>query len=149
MDLGKNNQARRIALLLSMAILLMPVRSFAVDRDVRAVLTTSAYGAAAGTALGLVSWPLTGKAKNIFLGSAIGLVLGVVAGIYFISNRDDPDNPLRADGLSPWARETAPSLPPTVMEWEEIHQASLTQARHDFSSATPTVLGVQVVVGEF
>lgn len=43
--------------------------------------------------MGIVAWPLTGQGKSIFLGSSIGLYLGMIAGIYHISNKDNPENP--------------------------------------------------------
>lgn len=75
----------------------MPMREArAMSRDVKAVLITGLYGIAAGTALGLISWPMTGSSRAVFIGSSIGMYLGVGTGIYFITHRDDPGNPFAA-----------------------------------------------------
>ena len=88
---------RRLAGLILIAVSLgaaTPAR--AMDRDVRAVLVAGGYGLLAGTALGLVSYPLTRDTRSIFIGTSVGLYLGLIAGIYYINNRDDPGNPLRS-----------------------------------------------------
>src|SRR5262245_35933188 len=66
----------------------------AVTREVRNVFTTTVYGIGGGTILGLISYPFTRDPKTIFMGSSIGGYLGFAIGIYHISHRDDPGNPL-------------------------------------------------------
>jgi len=87
-----------LALSLSLAMVLglaVPTRAHAeLPRDVKAVLTTSLYGLVGGTVMGVASYPLTGDPKSIFVGSSLGLYLGIGVGIYYILNRDDPNNPL-------------------------------------------------------
>ena len=72
-----------------------------MDRDVRAVLTTSAYGAVIGAAAGLATWPLSGSSRSVFIGASVGLYLGIVAGVYFITHRDDPQNPMAGEPVPP------------------------------------------------
>ncbi len=74
---------------------LQPIQARAMDQDVRAVLVAGTYGLGAGTLLGIASYPFTNKVRGIFVGSSIGLYLGLIMGAYYISNRYDPGNPLR------------------------------------------------------
>jgi len=87
-----------LSLSLSMALLTTTCQrsssAYAVSQDVSDVVKTSLWGAAGGTALGLVAFPITGEFKNIFVGSSIGLYMGIAAGLYLITHRDDPNNPL-------------------------------------------------------
>lgn len=73
-----------------------------MDRDVRSVLRTSAYGALAGTALGVVSLPATKSVRGVFIGTSLGLYLGIAIGIYHITHRDDPGNPLNRGRRGGW-----------------------------------------------
>ena len=41
--------------------------------------------------LGLV--PFTKEIRTMFIGTSVGLVLGIIAGVYHINNRDNPQNP--------------------------------------------------------
>ncbi len=68
----------------------------ALDRDVRAVMLISVYGMAGGTALGLISLPSHQSLRGVFMGTSVGLYVGILIGLYFIHNRDDPQNPLLA-----------------------------------------------------
>jgi hypothetical protein len=70
----------------------------AMDKDVRTVLIASGYGAVGGAVVGLVAWPLSERAESIWIGSLVGLTLGVAVGIFHIGHRDDPQNPLNSDG---------------------------------------------------
>ena len=85
--------------------------AWAVDRDVRAVLTTSAYGVAGGTLLGLASLPLHRSGRSVFMGTSLGLYLGAIVGFYYIGHRDDRGNPLASVagpddfGSTPMVRE--------------------------------------------
>src|SRR5690606_28800996 len=85
---------RGLALGLVMALALIPCQSYALSRDVKSVFVAGAYGALGGTVLGLAAYPSTQEARSIFMGTSIGLYLGLVVGIYFIANRNNPDNPL-------------------------------------------------------
>ncbi len=76
-------------------VAVMPVQLLAIDRDVKAVLVTGTYGLVAGTAAGAISYPMTKSVRGVFIGSSIGLYLGIAAGVYYITHREDPDNPLR------------------------------------------------------
>jgi hypothetical protein len=115
-------------LLLGLALLLPPAPAAAMSRDVRSVIVTGAYGALGGTAIGLVLYPVTHSARGVFIGTSVGLYLGIIAGLYHIHHRDDPMNPLagaeppayarreqealaaaRPGGESPWA--VAPARP--------------------------------------
>lgn len=87
-----------LVFIICFSFLLAPYRAEALDRDVKDVMKSAAYGAAGGTVMGLgaylmISDPRT--PKNIFLGTSIGLFLGIVAGFYYINNRDE-GNPLHA-----------------------------------------------------
>ncbi len=70
-------------------------RAFGMDRDVRAVAVSSAWGTGAGTVFGLLGWAFSRDVKTVFQGSSVGLYLGVAFGFYHITHRDDPQNPLR------------------------------------------------------
>lgn len=67
----------------------------ALDRDSRTVLKAGTYGILAGTAVGLLTWPVSQTNRSVFIGSSMGLYLGLAVGIYHITHRDDPSNPLR------------------------------------------------------
>lgn len=73
---------------------LRPIPARALDRDVKAVILTSLYGAVAGTVLGAASYPFSQSVRGIFMGTSIGLYLGAAAGTYHVYHRDDPENPL-------------------------------------------------------
>jgi hypothetical protein len=88
----------------------------AMDRDVRAVLAGGAYGLVGGTALGLASYPFTQRTRNIFVGTSIGLYLGLVVGFYHVWHRDDPENPLRVDAGGVDAPAGPVSAPPALFE---------------------------------
>jgi hypothetical protein len=103
---------RRATILLAVcaATALAPVRpAHAVDRDVRAVLIGGLYGMAGGTILGLASYPFTQKPRSIFIGTSIGLYLGIAVGFYYIWNRYDPENPLQPEHRqAPWEQRREP-----------------------------------------
>src|SRR4051812_22684120 len=88
-DLLRNSMGIFLALQLSIALPLAPTAK-AMDRDVQTVLTTSLYGMAVGTGLGLVSYPFAQSSRAIFIGTVVGLYLGAIVGIYHVSHRDDP-----------------------------------------------------------
>ncbi|MCM2279366.1 MAG: hypothetical protein NDJ89_14925 [Oligoflexia bacterium] len=91
-------------LLLALTLLCVPSTGLALDRDQRAIAVGIFYGAGAGTVLGLASLPLARSGKGVFMGTSIGLYLGLVAALYHIGHREDPENPLRVT-TAPAARE--------------------------------------------
>ena len=68
---------RRILLLVLLSFTLSSAISStsarAMDRDVRAILTTSEYGLLGGVVLGLASYPFTKKPRGIAIGASVGL----------------------------------------------------------------------------
>src|SRR5687767_13102576 len=80
---------------LFLATLFAPQKSYALDTNVRTVIVAGIYGTLIGTGMGLISYPFTKNVRGIFVGSSIGLYLGIIAGIYHIEHREDPGNPLR------------------------------------------------------
>lgn len=72
------------------------IQSHAVSRDVKTVLAAGGWGILGGTVLGLISIPFTGNFKGVFMGTSIGLYLGIAGGFYHLAHQDDPTNPLRA-----------------------------------------------------
>lgn len=82
---------------------IVPRTSLALSDDVRTVMVAATYGAAAGTAAGLVSFPVSGEARNIVIGTSLGLYLGIIAGVYHMTHRYDPENPFQ---------EPLPPVPP-------------------------------------
>lgn len=94
--------------------------ALAIDRDVRSVIVAGGYGILGGTILGLASYPLTRDGRSVFIGSSVGLYLGIIAGIYYVMDRDNPENPLRARELTDLPRlasspgEASPVPPPLV-----------------------------------
>ncbi len=66
-----------------------------VRKDVHALIVTGEYGILAGTVLGAATLPFTQNLRSLFIGSSLGLYLGIVVGIYYIANRDNPENPLK------------------------------------------------------
>ncbi|MBC7693728.1 MAG: hypothetical protein H7222_18325 [Methylotenera sp.] len=63
----------------------------------RSVVTIAGYGAVAGTLVGLGTYPFSKSTRAIFIGTSVGLYLGIVAGIYHITHRDDPENPFNSE----------------------------------------------------
>lgn len=76
-----------------------------MDADTRTVLRDGGWGLLGGTAAGLIALPLTGGgARSVFIGSSVGLYIGLIAGFYHIYTKDDADSPFRAEReeLQPW-----------------------------------------------
>lgn len=85
-----------------LTIFLASTQSQAMDRDLRALITFGQYGLLGGTVVGLATVPFTHGIRSMFLGSSIGLYMGIAAGVYHITHRDDPGNPFntrRTDDL--------------------------------------------------
>jgi len=91
--LTKKFSTAKILGIVFLGISLSAPKANAVSRDVWDVAKFGAYGAAIGTGAGLVSFPFTGEAKTIFMGTSIGLYLGIIVGVFHVMNRDDPENP--------------------------------------------------------
>ena len=84
------------ALALVSGVFILPSsRAQAMDHDVKAVLVVSAYGLVGGTVLGLAALPFNQDIRTVFIGSSLGLYLGIAVGIYYVYDRYDQDNPLR------------------------------------------------------
>ena len=66
-----------------------PRSAFAMNQRVRTVLVAGAYGAVGGTALGLVSLPITRDSRSLFIGTSLGLYLGVAVGIYYLFDKSN------------------------------------------------------------
>lgn len=93
-------QSLFLTFLLFASVLAPSQRACALDRDVKAVIITSLYGAVAGTVLGAASYPFTQSVRGIFMGTSLGLYLGAGAGLYHVNHRDDPENPLNPNSNS-------------------------------------------------
>lgn len=101
-----------ISLLVAGAFSLSSVRSaHAIDRDLNSIIITSEYGMLAGTVVGCATLPFTQDARAIFIGTSAGLYLGIAVGIYFVLNRNNPDNPLIEHRYRPPRYETPPPQP--------------------------------------
>lgn len=112
-EMGFERQFRFFSLLMTLnAAFLYTKPTYAMDRDVRTVLVAAAYGLMAGTALGIVSLPLTQDSRGIFLGSSMGLYLGTAVGFYHVGSREDAENPLRQG----------------AQRWPEFHPVDFAQA---------------------
>jgi hypothetical protein len=94
-DLSTRSRAAALAVLIGVFSLATAPRSQAMSPDVKSVMIGGVYGIAVGTGLGLLALPGTRSVRGIFMGSSIGLYLGMVAGYYHSRNRDNPQNPLR------------------------------------------------------
>ena len=65
--------------------------------DLKTLEVFSLYGAGAGTVVGLAGVPFSKSIKTMFVGTSVGLVLGIIAGVYHINNRNNPQNPFNND----------------------------------------------------
>ena len=84
---------KRVLIVLSL-LLVLAVPAQGASRAVKDVVTAGLYGVMGGTVLGLISLPFTRDLRTVFMGTSIGLYLGLVVGIYHTDNYDDPRNPL-------------------------------------------------------
>lgn len=120
MDSGSSVWRRRliVATMLALSLGAQPRSAHALDRDVRAVLIAGLYGIAGGTILGAASLPLTREPRTVFMGSSLGLYLGIAVGFYYIWHRYDPGNPLHMDPEPPppWQRPKSHLTPTTARE---------------------------------
>ena len=88
---------------------MLPARAHALDSDTRTVLRDSGYGLVGGTVIAAAFLPLTGGgARQVFIGSSVGLYIGIIAGIYVITHRDEPlfsgnsEDPIPGENPSPY-----------------------------------------------
>ena len=79
------------------------------------------YGMVGGTVVGFLTVPATGTLRSAFIGSSVGLYLGVAVGVFYWMERDNPGNPLKRgpqDTLLPQAPGFAVSpglaVPPDI-----------------------------------
>ncbi len=100
-----------------------PAHAFELDRNVKYVFIASGWGTLAGTFVGGVTM-LVGsqQAKTMFLGSSVGLYLGIVVGVFYAIYRNDPQNPLRPKYPDKYGGQSGLSLPitrpPALVTWE-------------------------------
>jgi hypothetical protein len=101
---------------------LLAPQAEAMSRDARTLIVMGGYGLAGGTLLGLAAYPATGQLRYVFVGSSVGLYLGVAAAVYFIATDYSSDQLLSnhaalAPGEEP-ARARPDALPPAWVRWE-------------------------------
>jgi hypothetical protein len=124
----------------------MPSPASALDRDVKAILVAGEYGILGGTVIGAATLPFSQNLRSVFIGSSVGLYLGLAVGIYYVMERDSPHNPLRRQ--SPQAPHNSyydqGSYTPLITPWREAQGvsslAALESARlsfNDVQSGTP------------
>ena len=92
------------------------------DQDKRTIVSTSSYGILVGTLAGLLTLPVHGNGRTVFVGTSVGLYLGIVVGLYHNAHRYDPSNPLRAWLEEDRARQRGfeiPKIPraPLQVDW--------------------------------
>lgn len=122
----------------------VPARAV-LDQDTRTLIRTSEYGLVAGTAAGLLMWPLSGQLRSVFIGSSIGLYVGIVVGVYHIFERPNPDS----SSDSAWnpfvpEREIAPDQVGCLGHSENLLQDAV-QARMAYLSVTEAGLRVPIL----
>lgn len=86
------------ALMLFLSVSIAPRQAGALDKDIKAVLLIGAYGMAAGTVLGLASYPFTKNPRSVFIGTSVGLYMGIGVGFYYLWDKHNPDSPFRNPG---------------------------------------------------
>lgn len=82
-----------VGLLSLVVALTAPRLAYAIGHDVRTVIVAGEYGILGGTILGVASLPFTQDARSIFIGSSIGLYLGIVVGVMYAFNRYQDEGP--------------------------------------------------------
>lgn len=92
---------KRFAILLLMALTLATGsrEAHAMSRQVRGLLTLGEYGLVGGTIIGLAAYPLTGEGRSIFIGSSVGLYVGLVFGLGYVLSSNGDEDPF-------WARRS-------------------------------------------
>lgn len=83
-----------VALVWLAAVAIAPRPAHALSRDVKAVLIISGYGMAGGTILGAAALPFNQDLRTVFIGTSIGLYLGIAVGFYYIYDRYAQENPI-------------------------------------------------------
>ncbi len=77
--------------LFSLAAALAPRPARAMSSEVRGVIRIGGYGILGGTLLGLTAYPMTGKVQTVFLGSSVGLYVGLAIGlVYALESEHEP-----------------------------------------------------------
>jgi hypothetical protein len=124
------------------ATALVPARAWALDREVKSVLVAGGYGMVLGTMAGALSVPFTRNARTMFVGTSLGLYLGLVIGIYYVL---DKDNPLR---LKPGERQGGSD--PRLLD-QELRSVASVRASHqmDARAAGDQLTRVDVAVLRF
>ncbi len=74
-------------------VLISSLEANAMSKDGRTFLTMGGYGLVGGTVLGLAQYPFTHNTKNIFVGTSIGLYLGLALGAFYVLNDYDAPKP--------------------------------------------------------
>lgn len=69
--------------------MLMSSPAHAISRDMKSIFKAGTMGVIGGTLLGLATVPVTKKTRNIFIGSSVGLYLGLLVGVYYIHHREE------------------------------------------------------------
>lgn len=117
-----------------------PAHALSLHPNVKRVIVFGAYGTAFGTLGGLVSLPLSRDWRTLFLGSSVGLYLGLAVGIVYAATYSETDHllnrivPGSQAGLSPsGSLEITPRQPDTPKGWQQ----------------SDTLAHVQWVVAEF
>lgn len=87
--------------LASALTLALPAKSHALDHNLRTILVGAVWGAAAGTVVGLATYPLHQSIKGIFLGSSIGLYSGAGLGAFYAFNKRPEGSPLGDNNTTP------------------------------------------------
>jgi hypothetical protein len=82
-----------IALLIFSSTFYSPKAS-ALTYDQTTFAKVALYGFLAGTLMGAVVYSSNQNLRSVFIGSSVGLYLGTAVGIYHITHRLDPENPL-------------------------------------------------------
>lgn len=91
----------RIATWLMIVAIGMGLTSFSSDqaqaasRNVNSVIRAGSYGLLVGTLVGAASFPFNRDVKRVFIGSSVGLYVGIVAGIAYVATRDGKSPPRR------------------------------------------------------
>ncbi len=119
-QLFRKSGAGFFALSIWATVALAPASSWALDRDTGAVLTLGGYGIAGGAVLGLISLPLTQNVRSIFVGTSVGLYLGLLVGFYHVMHRDDPENPLHSEVAGQILLAEDPHLRSSATLWKVI-----------------------------
>lgn len=114
-------RAWRIALTLFLAVDLVTVATLvtapsahAIHPNIRRVLIFGGYGLVLGSVVGLVTVPLSQDFRTLFMGSSVGLYVGLALGVYYAATFDDPNNPFRGIPTGELSQLNLPVLHPSI-----------------------------------